>query len=123
MPSDFTFASVGLMSGEALAVPTTRRQQILEYSEVATSETPLPIGLRPVSLLAPRTGILSVGERIVGRTSEPERLVSGSLAYVQAIASALPIDEQDERIVDGLMAKRAAGLSTRPLRRRQGESG
>src|SRR5512146_364835 len=87
MPSDFTFASVGLMSGEAVAVPTTRHRQILEYSEVATSETRLPIGLRPVSLLVPRTGVLSVGERLVGRTSEPERVVAGSLAYVQAVAS------------------------------------
>lgn len=53
--------------------------------------------------------------------SEPERLVHASLRHVEAIASVLPLDAEDERIVDELMAKRAARLGTRPLRRREGD--
>ncbi len=121
MPSDFGFAFVGLMSGQVGGVPTARARQVLGYSEVASSETPLPVGFRPVSLLGARTGTLLVGERLVGKSSEPERLVTGSLRYVEAIASALPIDKEDERIIDELMAKRTAGRATRPLRRREGE--
>ena len=61
MPSDFSFERVALMSGEVLARPQARpRQQVLGYSEVASSETPLPVGLGPLSLLLARTGTLSV---------------------------------------------------------------
>ena len=59
--------------------------------------------------------------RMAGPTTEPERLVAGSLAYVQAVASALPIDEEDERIVDALVAKRTANHPVRPIRRREGD--
>jgi hypothetical protein len=117
MPSDFRL--VGFMSGEA--VSTARKKQIVGYSEVASSETPLPVGFRPLSLLEHRTGTLLVGDRLAGSISEPERLVHASLRHIEAIASVLPIDAEDERIVDELMAKRAARLSTRPLRRREGD--
>jgi hypothetical protein len=119
MPYDFTFASVALMSGETQPVPNPQRRQVLEYSEVATSETALPIGLRPLALLLPRTGSLAVGERPLGPVSHPEQVVAGSLAFVEAIASALPLDAEDERIIDDLMSKRAASLSIRPLRKRE----
>jgi hypothetical protein len=118
MPSDFSRV-IGFMSGEG--VRPLVKKQIVEYSEVASSETPLPVGFRPLSLLEHRTGTLLVGDRLIGTPSEPERLVTGALRYVEAIASALPLDKEDERIVDELMAKRAAKLSTRPLRRREGE--
>jgi len=121
MPSDLSFERVALMSGEVVARPQAKRRQVLGYSEVASSETPLPVGLGPLSLLLARTGTLSVGERLAGPTTEPERLVAGSLAYVQAIASALPIDEEDERIVDALVAKRTANHPVRPIRRREGD--
>lgn len=107
------------MSGEG--VRPARKKQIVGYSEVASSETPLPIGFRPLSLLEHRTGTVLVGDRLAGSISEPERLVAASLRHVEAIASVLPIDTEDERIVDELMAKRAARLSTRPLRRREGD--
>ena len=48
-------------------------------------------------------------------------MTGGSLRYVKQIAAALPIDPEDERIVDALVAKRTASLGTRPLRRRDGE--
>lgn len=121
MLSDFGFSSVRLMSGETGGVPTAEKQQVVGYSEVASSETPLPIGLGPLSLLTSRTGSLLVGDRLVGKASEPERLVIGSLAYVRAIAAALPIDPEDERIIDDLMAKRTSEREIRPLRRREGE--
>jgi hypothetical protein len=115
MPSDFTFASVGLMSGEPLSSLRPERRQIVEYSAINASETPLPVGLRPVSLLLPSTGAVQVGDRLVGGASPLERLVAASVAHVEAIASALPIDAEDERIVDELFSKRSASLRTRPL--------
>jgi hypothetical protein len=121
MPSEFSFGTVRLMSGEMAGVPAAEKRQVIGYSEVASSETPLPIGFNPLSVLGTRTGSLLVGDRLIGHRSEPERLVEGSLRYVRAIASALPIDKDDERIIDELMAKRTAGRTTRPLRRREGE--
>jgi hypothetical protein len=45
------------------------------------------------------------------------RLLAASLAHVEAIASALPVDAEDERIVDELMSRQAASMRTRPLGR------
>lgn len=107
------------MTGERLQ--PARQKQVMGYSEVASSETPLPVGYRPLSLLEYRTGAMLVGDRRVGSVTEPERVAIASLRHVEAIASALPVDADDERIVDELMAKRAARLMTRPLRRREGD--
>jgi hypothetical protein len=115
MPSDFTFASVALMTGEPLSSPRPARRQIVEYSAINASETPLPVGLRPVSLLLPSTGSVQVGDRLDGSASALERLVAASAAHVEVIAAALPLDAEDERIVDALMSKRAASLRARPL--------
>ena len=118
---DFTFASVGLMSGEVISVRTTKRREIVEYSATTSSETPLPVGLRPVSLLVSSTGPLVVGDRLLGTASHQERLVAASRAHVEAIASVLPLDAEDERIVDELMRKRSETLRRRPLAKRRGE--
>jgi hypothetical protein len=122
MAAAFTHGPVALMTGETGGVPAASGRQVLTYSQVASSETPLPVGFQPLSLLGNMTGTTLVGERLVGgRASEAERLVVGALRHVQAIASLLPIDREDERLIDDLMAKRASKLSTRPLRRREGE--
>lgn len=118
MPSDFTFASVALMSGENRSEPRAQRRQVIEYSAISSTETPLPAGLRPVSLLLTRTGAVSVGDRLVGAPSEPERLVAASLAHVRAVAEALPVDAEDEKVVDDLMARRAGTLAARRLVKR-----
>jgi len=57
----------------------------------------------------------------MGTVSEPERLVAGSLKYVQAVAAALPVDAEDERVIDMLMEKSTGRLATRPLRKREGD--
>jgi hypothetical protein len=120
--SDFVYRPVALMTGDTADRRVAPDRQVLNYSQVASSETPLPVGFRPVSVLGLLTGSALVGERLIGmRTSETERLVAGSLRHVQAIASLLPTDKDDERLIDDLMAKRAAKLTTRPLRRREGE--
>lgn len=68
-----------------------------------------------------RTGSLLVGDFLFGHRSERDRMTAGSLQYVKEVAAALPVDGEDERIVDALVAKRTANLGTRPLRRRDGE--
>jgi hypothetical protein len=93
----------------------------VQYSAVTSTETRLPEGLQPASLLSNRTGSLLVGDLVFGHRSEAERAAAGALQYIQRVAAALPVDEDDERIVDALMAKRTTHLATRPLRRREGE--
>lgn len=90
----------------------------VRYSAVARTETPLPQGLRPVSVSS-RTGAFLVGDRVFAPRSEAERAVAGSLAFVREVASALPVDEADEQIVEDLLAKRTAGLKERRLRGRK----
>lgn len=121
MRFDFSLASVGLMTGETGGKPAAEQRQVVGYSEVASSETPLPFGFRPLAILEPRTGSLLVGDRLAGRVSEIERLVAGSLRHLDVIGAVLPTDERDEQLIDELMAKRDATRVTRPLRRREGE--
>ncbi len=111
---------LALPAGIAVVTPAAQEVRV-QYSAVTKDETRLPEGLRPVSLLANRTGSLLVGDRVSGHRSEAERIVEGSMRYVQHVAGALPISQDDERIVDALIAKRTAGLGTKPLRRREGE--
>ncbi|HKO48987.1 MAG TPA: hypothetical protein VJV79_14750 [Polyangiaceae bacterium] len=120
--SDFVFRPIALMTGDVVARRPAPARQVLNYSQVANSETPLPVGFGPVSVLGMLTGSALVGERLIGtRASETERLVAGSLRHVQTIAALLPTNKDDERLIDELMAKRSAKLATRPLRRREGE--
>jgi hypothetical protein len=98
-----------------------RGQPRLQYSAVTSTETRLPDGIRPASLLGSRTGWLLLGDLVSGHRAELERTVRGSLQYIQQVAAALPIDRGDENVVDALIAKRVASLATRPLRRRDGE--
>jgi hypothetical protein len=121
MPFESAFQGVGWVSGGSVPVRNAEQPQILQYSEVASSETPLPSGLNPVSLLGSRTGALCVGSRSVGASSESERMAAHALRHIQAVAAALPIDAEDERIIDDLMAKRTAGRATCPLSRREGD--
>lgn len=93
----------------------------LQYSAISNTETRLPEGMLPAFVQTNRTGSLLVGDLVFGHRSEVERMTAGSLRYVQQIAAALPVDAEDERIVDALVAKRTASLATRPLRRREGE--
>jgi hypothetical protein len=116
---------VGVSVGFAVAQPA--RHEVhkvpvrVQYSAVASTETRLPEGVQPASLLANRTGSLLVGDLVFGHRSDVERTAEGALQYIQHIAAALPVDPEDERIVDALVAKRTASLGTRPLRRREGE--
>jgi len=47
------------------------------------------------------------------------RTVVAAAQVVQKVAAALPVDEDDERLVDALFAKSTASLRTRPLARRE----
>jgi len=93
-------------------------QPRIQYSAITGTETRLPEGIRPPSLLSNRTGLLLVGDLVFFHRSEVMRTVDGSLQYVEHIASALPIDRDDESIVDALVVARTSSLTTRPLRRR-----
>ena len=62
-----------------------------------------------------------MGDFVFERRLDVERMAEGSLLYLQQVAAALPVNAEDERVVDALVAKRTAGLGTRPLRRREGE--
>jgi hypothetical protein len=94
----------------------------VQYSAISRSDTPLPEGLRPAFLLANRTGSLLVGDFVFGHRSDLERATAASLDFIQRVAATLPVDENDERMVDTLVAKRTAASSTRSLRRREGTS-
>lgn len=115
---------LALSTGMALGEPARREVQEtpprVQYSAITNTETRLPEGMPPF-IQTNRTGSLLVGDFLFGHRSELERMTAGSLQYVKDVAAALPIDEEDERIVDALVAKRTAGLVTRPLRRRDGE--
>jgi hypothetical protein len=117
----FLAFSTGLAIVHPAAQEVSRTQPRVQYSSVTTTETRLPEGIRPASLLADRTGSLLVGDLVSGHRSEAERTTEGSLQYIQQVAAALPIDKDDERVVDALVAKRTASLRTRPLRRREGD--
>ena len=96
-------------------------QPRVQYSAIAKNETRLPEGMRPASLLGNRTGSLLVGDFLSSHRSELERAADASFRLVREVAAVLPVDAEDERIVDALLAKRTASLATRPLRRREGE--
>jgi hypothetical protein len=98
-----------------------RQQPRVQCSAVTNIETRLPEGIRPASLFGNRTGSFLVGDLISGHRSDAVRTVEGSHQYIQHVAAALPISEEDERIVDALVAKRTSNLATRPLRRRDGD--
>jgi hypothetical protein len=95
----------------------------IQYSATGRSETQtrLPEGLQP-AFLGNRTGPLIVGDQLFPQRSDIERTVDGALRYVRHVAAALPaINIDDERIVDGLLAKRTASLAITPLRRREND--
>ena len=107
-------------SSSQLAIVTPIQPRV-QYSAVTSVETRLPEGIRPASLLGNRTGSLFVGDLVSGHRSEAERTVEGSLLYIRHVAAALPIDRDDESIVDAMVAKRMSNFATRPLRRRDGD--
>ena len=112
--------STGLSIGEPARREVQETPPRVQYSAITSTDTPLPEGTPPF-IQSNRTGSLLVGDFVFGPRSELERMTAGSLRYVKQIAAALPIDPEDERIVDALVAKRTASLGTRPLRRRDGE--
>ena len=61
-----------------------RARPALQYSAVTTTETRLPDGMRPLSLIANRTGLLFVGDLVSSHPSEAERTVQ----LVEALARA-----------------------------------
>jgi len=115
---------LALSTGMAIGQPARREVQEtpprVQYSAITNTETRLPEGMQPF-IQTNRTGSLLVGDFLFGHRTELERMTAGSLQYINEIASALPVDQEDERIVDALVAKRTASLATRPLRRRDGE--
>jgi hypothetical protein len=115
---------LALSTGMAIGQPARREVQEtpprVQYSAITNTETRLPEGMQPF-IQTNRTGSLLVGDFLFGHRSELERMTARSLHCVKEVASALPVDQEDERIVDALVAKRTASLATRPLRRRDGE--
>jgi hypothetical protein len=114
---DQAMAHGGLVLGRGVEREVAPPPVRLQYSALPGRETPLPEGLLPTSILQNPTGAVVVRELLQERRSEIERTVAGSLRLVNAVAAALPIDPEDERIVDALMAEKLATLSRRPLRR------
>ena len=109
--------AVAQPGGQALQEPAP----LVQCSAISATETRLPEGMFPASLSPNRTGFLLVGDFVFERRLDVERMAEGSLLYLQQVAAALPVNAEDERVVDALVAKRTAGLGTRPLRRREGE--
>jgi hypothetical protein len=117
----FRALSTGLAVIQPVVTEVHRAQPRVQYSAVTSTETRLPEGVQPASLLANRTGSLLVGDLVFGCRSDVERVAEGSLQYIQQVAAALPLDREDERVVDALIARRTGGLQSRPLRRRDGD--
>jgi len=105
--------------GGGLVLPPVR----VQYTAIARSQTPLPEGFRPPSLLADSTGSLLLGDDLFHRRDEIERTALGSHEFVQKVAVAVPLDEDDERLVGAAVAQTLSTLTTRPLRRRAGSTG
>ncbi len=122
MPFDHFLALSSQFSVVTPVQEGQRSQPRVQYSAVVGTETRLPEGIGPALPLGNRTGSLLVGDLISGHRSEVVRTVEGSLQYIQHVAASLPIDRNDERIVDALVAKRTASLAARPLRRRDNDS-
>ena len=91
----------------------------LQYSQISTVETRLPVGVAPAALLDEGTGRIVVGTSLIGHPSGMVPVVAGALDYIEAVGSVLPINHDDERIVDALLAKRQERLALKPLRRRE----
>ncbi len=91
----------------------------LQYSQISPVETCLPVGVAPAALLGEGTGRIVVGTSLTGNPSGMVPVVAGALDYIDAVASVLPINHDDERVVDALLAKRQERLAIKALRRRE----
>lgn len=90
----------------------------VEYTALAKTQTPLPEGMRPPSLLANSTGSLLLSDDLFHPRNEVESIAKGSLGLVTALARAVPIDPEDEKLVGAAVAEALSKLGTKPLRRR-----
>ena len=82
----------------------------IEHTYVTSGSTPTPDGLTPRFIFEPPTGQFLV--------DLPEiELIKTATSYVRAIAAALPIDEEEDRMVRRLINERTANRRSRSLRK------
>ncbi|MDH5671172.1 MAG: hypothetical protein OEZ06_03430 [Myxococcales bacterium] len=88
-----------------------RDDERIHLHVTASTETPLPVGLAPTALLDAGTGSLKLAD-------SPGDLVRSASTYLQALA-VLPINPDDDALVDRLVADRVVGTAKkRALQRR-----
>ncbi len=89
----------------------TRTPEVQIRRSFATgNETPAPVDLGPSGVY-----VTSTGQILLMQSTDV--LVRDALKYVKDTA-VLPIDENDEAIVDRLVARRLASVRTKPLTRK-----
>jgi hypothetical protein len=82
----------------------------IEYTYITSGGTPTPDGLTPSLIVEPPTGPFLM--------DLPEvELIKTAINYVQAIAAALPIDEEEDRKVRRFMNERMVNRRSRSLRK------
>lgn len=98
-----------LQSGEAV-LPGNPQSACL-YAMVADSnETSIPYDLGPTGIFVHATGQIVVVE-------SPDQFVEKTVKYIQSMAF-LPVDEDDELLIDRLVEKRTGNQASSPLTRR-----
>lgn len=83
---------------------------IVRYSATNGKETPAPAELSPSSIYSNSTGQIILVQPV-------DKFVKEAVTHIQNLA-VLPIDDNDEKTVDRLMARSNAGIETKPLARR-----
>ena len=113
--ADVATLPFGFFSGD---IPVTARPVQLRYSALREQGTGLPMGMQPTALLQNATGFNIIARLFQKGGTEVAATVESSLDYVRAVAEAVPLDAEDERLIDALVARRIANANTRPLRRK-----
>ncbi len=101
-----------------IALPVSGPAIQLRYTALNQQETSLPTGMQPTALLQDATGTHTIGGVVECVGGEVAATVNASIEFVQAVAQAIPLDEEDERLVDALIARKTATATKRPLRRK-----
>jgi hypothetical protein len=113
--ADVATLPFGFFSGN---IQVSARPVQVRYSALREEGTRLPMGIQPTALLQHATGFNIIARLIQKGGTEVAATVESSLEYVRAVAEAVPLDEEDERLIDALVARKMASADTRPLRRK-----
>ncbi len=99
------FAALSVFDATAAPMPA---DEVTTRLIGSFEETELPAWLDAGGVSDPGTGTF--------RLSDPlGTLVGGTLRHVQAVAAALPLDQEDERLIENFLARRRPSRASEPI--------